>query len=326
MQPWFTSELQPLYEAPFLFASRDPHETMIAGSRALEEHALVWRSGQVDSFLRHLQLGHLSLYLLRYGAEVQVTSETCRGFVLFQVPLAGSAHITVGDARIRADTDTGVIVSPKLPLELEWNQGCEQLLLKMPVAKLEQACQGLFQTELNQPLQFEPKLVLNTSHGRAWQHLLAALLSWFRSGSKAASPQWLQAHEDMLVQHLLLSQPHNYSHFLLQPPQPTRRSVRLAEDYIQAHLADPIDVATIAQAAGSSVSGISAAFKDRHGLSLMNYVREQRLAGAHAELLSATPETRVTDVALKWGFNHLGRFCAIYRERFGQTPAKSLRQ
>src|SRR5690606_27521615 len=56
MEPWFRGGLAPLYDAPPLFASRDPLEAKLATAGALKEHDLVWRSGQVDSSLRHLQL------------------------------------------------------------------------------------------------------------------------------------------------------------------------------------------------------------------------------------------------------------------------------
>lgn len=325
MQPWFKSELQLLYRAPVLFASSDPHETMLAGTQALEQHALVWRSGRVDSYLRHLQVGDLSLFLLRYGAGVQVTSETSREFLLFQVPLSGTAHISVGDTCVRADTGTGVIVSPRLPLQLEWKEGCEQLLLKIPLKKIEQVCRQLFQVELKEPIQFNPHFALDTWQGHAWQHLLSTLLSYFRALPSLPSSKWIQAQEEMAVQHLLLSHPHNYSHLLHRPSKATKRSVRLAQEYIEAHLLDPLDIGDIAQAAGTSVSGISAAFKEHHGLSLMSYVREQRLAGAHAELLAAPPTSRVTEIAFGWGFGHLGRFSALYRARYGQLPSQTLR-
>ena len=48
---------------------------------------------------------------------------------------------------------------------------------------------------------------------------------------------------------------------------------------------------------------------------------------ARDELLISRPEdTRVTDIAMRWGFQHLGRFCQIYKRRFGETPTATLRR
>ena len=33
----------------------------------------------------------------------------------------------------------------------------------------------------------------------------------------------------------------------------------------------------------------------------------------------------VTDIALRWGFTHFGRFAESYRARYGMTPRDTLR-
>ena len=52
-----------------------------------------------------------------------------------------------------------------------------------------------------------------------------------------------------------------------------------------------------------------------------------RLAGAHAALRDADPGdgTTVTEVALRFGFAHTGRFAAACRRRYGQAPSATLR-
>ena len=49
---------------------------------------------------------------------------------------------------------------------------------------------------------------------------------------------------------------------------------------------------------------------------------------AHAALRDADPGdgTTVTEVALRFGFAHTGRFAAAYRRRYGQTPSATLRR
>lgn len=324
MEPWFRRGLAPLYDASPLFASSDPQEAKLGTTGALKEHDLVWRSGKVDSFLRHLQLGEVSLFLLRYGAAVHIAPGELRRFLLFQVPLEGSARIAVGDSVVAADSRTAALISPTLPLRLDWSEGCEQLLLKIPRERVEASCSALLGARLDQPVEFCPQFVLDTPQGRSWQHQIGALLSGFQASGEAPPSKWVKAQEETLIQHLLLCQRHNYSELLQRRSGAARRNVRLAEEYIQAHLQEPLDLGVIAQAGGSSVRSLCAAFKEQHGLSPMAYVREQRMAQAHAELLDAAPGTRVTDVALRWGFTHLGRFCTRYRERYGRTPLQTL--
>ena len=53
-------------------------------------------------------------------------------------------------------------------------------------------------------------------------------------------------------------------------------------------------------------------------------VREE----AHAALRDADPgdDITVTEVALRFGFAHTGRFAAAYRRRYGQAPSATLRR
>jgi AraC-like DNA-binding protein len=49
------------------------------------------------------------------------------------------------------------------------------------------------------------------------------------------------------------------------------------------------------------------------------------MTAAREELASPGATTTVTDVALKWGFNHLGRFSGFYVRQFGEAPSETLR-
>jgi transcriptional regulator GlxA family with amidase domain len=57
----------------------------------------------------------------------------------------------------------------------------------------------------------------------------------------------------------------------------------------------------------------------------MAYVRTARLERARQDLVSAPPGAQVTDIALRWGFNHVGRFSTAYRKRYGESPLQTLR-
>src|SRR5690606_22347083 len=181
------------------------------------------------------------------------------------------------------------LISPTLPLRLDWSEGCEQLLLKVPRERVEASCSTLLGAQLDQPVEFCPQFALDTPQGRSWQHQIGALLSWFQAPGAAPPSKWVKAQEETLIQHLLLCQRHNYSELLQRRSGAARRNVRLAEEFIIAHLQDPLDLGRIAQASGSSVRGLCAAFKEHHGLSPMAYLREQRMHRAHIAPTSAPP-------------------------------------
>ncbi len=58
----------------------------------------------------------------------------------------------------------------------------------------------------------------------------------------------------------------------------------------------------------------------------MTYLREIRLGRTHDELRSRDPaDVSVAEIAHRYGFLHLGRFAALYRHRYGESPSQTLR-
>jgi transcriptional regulator GlxA family with amidase domain len=103
--------------------------------------------------------------------------------------------------------------------------------------------------------------------------------------------------------------------------------VRRAEDYMASHAAEPLTVAMIASHTGVSVRSLYAGFQRYRGRSPMEHLRRLRMEHVRAALLSPSkPDTTVTEVALRWGFGHLGQFAADYRARFGELPSQTLKR
>jgi len=69
------------------------------------------------------------------------------------------------------------------------------------------------------------------------------------------------------------------------------------------------------------------AFDHIMGMSPLTYLHRLRLHRARDELRQAAKiSTTVTDVALNWGFWHFGEFSRAYKNCFGETPSRTLRQ
>ena len=103
--------------------------------------------------------------------------------------------------------------------------------------------------------------------------------------------------------------------------------VRRAAQYVEDHLAEPITLADIAVAARVSPRGLQFAFQRELGTSPMAYVRRARLTEAHHDLVRADPSrgATVASVALRWGFSNATRFSAAYRQAYGRSPSRTLR-
>ena len=125
---------------------------------------------------------------------------------------------------------------------------------------------------------------------------------------------------------MLESVPHRYSSLLERPVSPAMpRQVKRAIDYMIANMASAINVEGIAQASGVSVRSLQLAFQQFKDTTPLNYLRQLRLESVRRELVAGKRDRiSISDVARNWGFTHIGRFSALYREAFGEMPTETL--
>lgn len=91
-----------------------------------------------------------------------------------------------------------------------------------------------------------------------------------------------------------------------------------ARDFIHSCYAEPLTVAEIARVATLSPFHLHRTFKQAFGVTPMQCLQRRRLEVARERLLGGSP---VTFVASSVGFESLGSFSALFRRRFGQSPA-----
>ena len=104
------------------------------------------------------------------------------------------------------------------------------------------------------------------------------------------------------------------------------RAFKRARDFMHAFAAEEISIRDIARNTGMSARTLTYAFNEHTGMPPMRYLKVYRLNRLRNSLREATPGgTRVSDLANEWGFWHLGKLAADYREMFGVTPAEDLR-
>jgi len=98
------------------------------------------------------------------------------------------------------------------------------------------------------------------------------------------------------------------------------------EDYMFANLINPVSRARLAEIAGVSVRSLSRAFVKRHGVGPMRFLKERRMEAVRMELINASPEnTKISDVALQYGFTELGKFSLLYKSVYNEKPSETLK-
>jgi AraC family ethanolamine operon transcriptional activator len=98
-----------------------------------------------------------------------------------------------------------------------------------------------------------------------------------------------------------------------------------AEEYIVAHLAEPMTIDDLCQQAGVSERTLYYAFHQVLGMSPKAYVKTKRLNRLRQDLESADPDrVTVAEMGHRWGFWHTGNLAADYRRQFGELPSQTL--
>ena len=98
-------------------------------------------------------------------------------------------------------------------------------------------------------------------------------------------------------------------------------SVNRAMDYVLAHLADPLPLEVVAQAAGFSPFHFHRVFKGLMGETLNEFVRRLRLERA-LSLMSRAPGDSLTTIALECGFASSSDFSRSFKQRYGVAPSR----
>ena len=101
--------------------------------------------------------------------------------------------------------------------------------------------------------------------------------------------------------------------------------VRTCEDYTLSLDGRRPYMSELCATANVSERTIQNAFKDIMGMSPLTYLHRLRLHRARDELRKTNRNSAtVTDVAMNWGFWHLGEFSRSYKNCFGEVPSSTL--
>lgn len=310
----------------------DPYEARIRTQDLLgcsHRMTVLERENPFLARVEYRSLNGLGLMSSAYGAAVEITCTPPIDHVTVCFVFGGQLLINDGGRTAIADPQQAAAFCFHEELTMRWAPGLRQLMLAIDKSHLERYLQNLLHQPLRQPLRFQTPIDL----AGTGQGIAAAVLTMCRAleqCGKAGPPPVLAAEiEHTILTTLLLTQRHNYTDGIFSAPSlPAPRVVRRVVELIDATPHKAFTVADLAGHAGVSERSLHAAFRRQLGTSPMSFVRSRRLEQAHDELLQLDPTTgvTVTDVALRHGFTHTGRFAAAYRQRFGEPPSTTLRR
>tara|TARA_R110001606_G_scaffold381051_1_gene541951 strand:- start:5161 stop:6141 length:981 start_codon:yes stop_codon:yes gene_type:complete len=284
-----------------------------------------------DSFFTQVNeapFANSSLVYISYGAAVTIEAEQLDNCFLVQVPWQGKAEVQVNNTKTFIEPGVASVISPEQEMNMRWSNDCSFFTVRLDRQKVEHTLANLLGHELQKTLTFNPRFDLSSPEGKCW---LNAVQFAQRQLEQPLVPNvaipLLQQLEKTLCLMLLQLPQHNYQKQLHEDPHCiTPKSIKRAKDYIQSNIHQQISLEQLSAASGVIPATLNKHFSHFTGQSPMKFVRSEKLNAIHQILNSGQRDISVTDVALKFGFNHLGRFAEYYKRRYGELPSDTSNQ
>ncbi|GAB7046750.1 AraC family transcriptional regulator [Catenuloplanes indicus] len=271
----------------------------------------------------------MTIGLMRFGVDVRTRTPELGSYHV-NLPLNGSMTWEQPHAGRRTATpQEAAVYRPRgYTLVDRWPAGTRLLAVKVDRDTMERTLGRMIGRPVEEQILLGPAMNVADGPGHTWTGLVRLLATQSRgpdglAGHPLLGPQIAEA----AVRALLLSVDHQFAGLLHDPfSRPaTSASIQRALDAIHDAPELPWTLGELARRARVSTRTLQLGFRRHCGATPTAYLRDVRLTRAHLELRVSDPAaTRVTEVASRWGFVHMGRFAASYRARYGCQPSDTL--
>lgn len=308
----------------------DPHEAeALIGQAYLPNRVDRLGDGPLELRLDSMRLDSATVGLLSFGTETRLRTAEATNYHV-NLPVRGRVVSRMGaTAETEAVPGRASVFLPDHPADILWAADSVQLCLMIPGPTLVEELEQLLGRSVPAPVAFEPAMDLSSPAARGWRASLEVLRTELTEGpALAARARVARQLERLMVDGLLLGQPHNYTDDLDRGSwRPASGPVARARELLEDQPEEAWSTSALAVAVHLSVRSLQEGFARDAGMPPMAYLQQVRLRRARERLREASPTTTtVAAVASGLGVSHLGRFAAAYRRAFGELPSETLRR
>lgn len=204
------------------------------------------------------------------------------------------------------------------------------LRLDIAESALIRAAKGMAGTtpSKQQPLDLHsPRIVPMAVHGMDWLPVIRSFCGSVDAFGCDAGGLTAAGVDDVILRTVVMMlNPETF----LDPPSGTRppRGFDLGPllDRTLANLTGRVTLSDMEHWSGRTARCIQLAFQKRFGIGPMQWLRDQRLDLVRAELLAATTDATVKEIARTCGMPRMATLIPEYVRRFGELPSETLRR
>jgi AraC-like DNA-binding protein len=245
-------------------------------------------------------------------------------FYGFSIPLDEPFTISVPGYDQTFSRSNAHMLSPGQPFTFQCKKKCNALIANFFVDSMTTYRERMLQKKAIAGEFIRPQVSLMSAAGSGL--FRSVVKTWVALGTEGCSGNDIakQELEDNLLDSFLLlaENPPAITKLALSPSDRTLNDI---EDYICANLDASITRDNLAEVVGVSIRSLSRAFENKYGLGPMAFVRQRRLDACYARLRGSDQDAiTVTEIAMSYGFWHIGKFAIAYKAAFGELPSESL--
>lgn len=267
-----------------------------------------------------VDLGPIRIARIGWGAEVSIETDHPGAYAI-NIPLGGRLESRTARDSVVSTPGLATVNPPDTPtLITRWSSACTIVGVRIDRDHLHRELgRVMARPDVRLPAQID----LRAAAGAGWLRMVRAVHAEADDEGLWRNPIVAQQLSGALTSALVLAaigEPDG-DHQQIRP-----RIVTRVVDAVHADPSRAWTAADMADAAGVSVRRLQEGFREYVGMSPREYLNDVRLVRVNSELSDPGAVISVTDVAMKWGFTHTGRFAASYRRKYGESPSDTLRR
>ncbi|MCY1283604.1 HTH-type transcriptional activator RhaS [compost metagenome] len=311
-----------LSERSSVFERADPYAVSDYVNQHVGSHCIRLPSvGHPQASLNHRKFASLDLCRISYGGVVRVTSPALETIYHLQILLSGHCLWRGHKQEHYLAPGELLLINPDDPVDLTYSDDCEKFILKLPTTLLESICDEQRWQRPGDGVRFlQNHYRLDELEG------FVNLLAMVCQEAEASDPLLrVQEHYAQIVGSKLLSVMR--TNVCRENLSSQAASFERILDYIDRNLKQDLCSEALAEQARMSLRSFYALFERHLGITPKQYIRQRKLERIHACLSDPScPVRNLTELALDYGFLHLGRFSENYRLQFGELPSDTLKR
>lgn len=276
------------------------------------------RAGSRLSFTEFSEFGLTSI---SYGSEVRIRSPELEGVFHLQIITKGKCYVSFKDETVLLlDAGDAMMLNPYELITLEYSSDCEKLIINVP----ESAVQSAVLSELG----FFPKSGIRFERRPINVLRFPSLVKLFETvflEVEESNTDYFcvfDPYKEILLKKLIGTFSSNIQ--IDKDADRVDPSMAIITKYIDENLKNNITIEELAGISKLSVRSIYSMFSNSFSTTPRSYIKNRKLQRVREDLLNGSARN-VTEVALDYGFMHLGRLSCDYKKLFGELPSETKR-